>query len=406
MTLETPLSIARIAPGDLGLAATPPRGRPLVHQGKTPIVWLILADKSGDNAQALAVAEALPWPFEVRKMTMQARYALGKPKVEASLAHIDAACSDALQAPWPDLVIAIGRRMSNVALWIKQLSGGTARIVLLGAAKGRIRDFDLTVVSDQYRYSPRANMLRIRYPLQRIDRARIASEADEWRPEIAVLPRPLIAVMVGGLTKEVKFDAAIAETFGLALGRLAHESAGSLIVTTSRRTPPDVIAALKRNLPQETPIHEWSPAGGRNPYRALLSLADRFVVTSDSLSMQMEIARLGRPLAIYRLPPGSVLAAGALSRLADGILGSRLFGSALARRGEQRIGVLLDRLGSLRHHRDILAIPRRLVADGHAVWFGQPFSLDPAPPPDELPEVVSRITALLEERAQGGQRRG
>lgn len=393
MTLQTPLPAAWAGSGE---AAAQTHDSPFVVQKAMPRVWLILADKSGDNAQALAVAEALPWPFEVRSMAVQERYAQGKPNVEASLAHLDAARSDGLQPPWPDLVITIGRRMSNVALWIKQQSGGATQIALLGAPKGLARHFDLTVVSDQYRYSPRANMLRIRYPLQRIDRAQIAAEAEAWRPEIAALPRPLTAVMVGGLTKEVKFDAGIAEAFGGALARTVRESGGSLMVTTSRRTPPDVVAALKRSLPADARLHQWQAAGGRNPYRALLGLADRFVVTSDSLSMQMEIARLGRPLAIYRLPPGSFLAAGALSQLADGILGSRLFDSATLRRSEARVGAVLDWLGSLRHHRDILAVPRQLIEDGHAVWFGQPFPLDPPPPPDELPEVVARLTALVE----------
>ena len=396
MTLGSP--VARLGPGELGLAAAPALDQPIVLQGAMPRVWLILADKSGDNAQALTVAEALPWPFEVRHMVVAARYALGKPNVEASLAHIDAARSDSLQPPWPDLVITIGRRMSNVALWIKQQSGGAARIALLGAPKGMARHFDLAVVSDQYRYSPRANMLRIRYPLQRIDREKIAREAATWRPTIAALPRPLTAVMVGGLTKEVKFDASIAETFGRDLGRMVGQSGGSLVVTTSRRTPPDVVQALKRTLPVDAQLYEWRASGGPNPYRALLELADHFVVTSDSLSMQMEVARVGRPLAIYKLPPGSILSAGALSRFSEGILGSRLFGSALLRRGEARIGRMLDWLGSLRHHRDLMAVPRQLVADKHAVWFGEPFPQDPPPPPDELPEVVARLAALVEGR--------
>jgi hypothetical protein len=108
----------------------------------------------------------------------------------------------------------------------------------------------------------------------------------------------------------------------------------------------------------------------------------------------MEIARLGRKLAIYSLPPSSWLTAGPLSALAEGALGSRILPGSFARRWEQRLGRALDRLGAFRHHRDLSAIPRRLVADGHAVWFGQPFPDAPVPPPDELPGVVDRLVAL------------
>jgi len=361
-----------------------------------PRIWLILSDKAGDNAQVMAVADALPWPAEMRRIAVQPRYALGKPTVAPSLDHIDAAQSDALLPPWPDLVITIGRRMSSVALWIKERSGGHTKIALLGAPKGLVRRFDLAVVSDQYRTAPRANTLRIHYPLQRIDRQSIADEAALWQAEFAALPRPIVAAMIGGLTKEVRFDAATAGRLGCDLARLTQEGRGSLVITTSRRTPPEAVAALKATLPADAKLFEWPASGGRNPYRALLHLADRFVVTSDSLSMQMEIARLGRPLAIYCLPAGGVFAGGPLSALADGILGSRLFGGRALRDWERQIGAGLDWLGSLRHHRDILAVPRRLVADGHAVWFGQPFPAAVPPPPDELPAVVHRLRALIE----------
>ena len=38
-----------------------------------------------------------------------------------------------------------------------------------------------------------------------------------------------------------------------------------------------------------------------NPYQGLLALADHFVVTTDSLSMMVEVARLGRPLSLFAL---------------------------------------------------------------------------------------------------------
>jgi light-regulated signal transduction histidine kinase (bacteriophytochrome) len=76
-------------------------------------------------------------------------------------------------------------------------------------------------------------------------------------------------------------------------------------------------------------------------------------------------------------------------------LGSKLLGLELLDRLERRLGKFLDWVGSLRHHRDLMAIPRRLVADGYAVWFGQPFLLETRIPPDELAEVVARLVALF-----------
>ncbi len=342
--------------------------------GRDPVVWLILSEKAGDNAQLLALAEALPWPCLVKRVAVREPYVLGKPRVSASLHHIDPSRSDPLEPPWPDLVITIGRRMSMVALWIQSQAKGHTRLVLLGAPKRLAGHFDLTVVSEQYRQAHRSTEMRITYPLQRIDETSVAAEAEARRDEFAKFPRPLIAVMVGGATKAVRFETAVAADLACDVAELARKERGTLLVTTSRRTPRHVVEVLARDLPAGTMLYRWTPDVSRNPYRALLGLADRFVVTSDSLSMMMEIARLGRPLAIYRLPESSWLAR-----------------SPLAARSR-----IVKRLAAIGRHRDLTVIPQALVNDGFAVWFGEPFQLTGRRPPDELPQVAERVVALVQ----------
>jgi mitochondrial fission protein ELM1 len=353
---------------------TPADGPQAITPNRDPVVWLILSEKTGDNAQLLALAEALPWPSLTKRVEVQEPYRLGKPRVTASLHHIDPGRSDALQPPWPDLVIAVGRRMSMVALWIQSQAGGHPRLVLLGAPRRFANRFDLAVVSEQYRQGHRSNEMRITYPLQRIDEAGITAEAEARRDEFAKFAHPKIAVLVGGATKAVRFDAAVAARLARDVAELARNEQGSLLVTTSRRTPPEVVEVLARDLPAGAMLHRWSEGSARNPYRALLGLADRFVVTSDSLSMMMEIARLGRPLAIYPLPESSGLAWIPL-----------VARSTVARR-----------LAAIGQHRDLTAIPKALVRDGFAVWFGERFRSAGRRPPDQLAEVAERIVGLMQ----------
>ena len=75
-----------------------------------------------------------------------------------------------------------------------------------------------------------------------------------------------------------------------------------LYLTTSRRTSAAVMQALAAGLPDGAILHRWQADDPDNPYLGLLGLADRFVVTGDSVSMMVEVARLGRPLAIFPLP--------------------------------------------------------------------------------------------------------
>ena len=106
-------------------------------------VWLVLGDKMGDNGQVYTIRDALNWPVEIKHIKMLAQYVFGKPKVGPTLYHIDREASDALQPPWPDLIITVGRRPANVALWIREQSGGRTRIVLVGKPSGMMQQFDL-----------------------------------------------------------------------------------------------------------------------------------------------------------------------------------------------------------------------------------------------------------------------
>jgi hypothetical protein len=93
-----------------------------------PRVWLVQGDKPGDNGQLEVVGEALTarlgWAVEARRVAVRPAWVHGKPRVAASLDHVDRDRSDPLEPPWPDLVVTIGRRPSMVALWVRERAGG------------------------------------------------------------------------------------------------------------------------------------------------------------------------------------------------------------------------------------------------------------------------------------------
>jgi mitochondrial fission protein ELM1 len=328
-------------------------------QTVAPRTWLLLGEKPGDNAQARLLAEALGWPVEWRTLRMRPEWVLGKPPVRPSLAHVDRERSDPLAPPWPDLVVTVGRRLSSAALWVKQASGGATKLVLIGKPRRRLRRFDLVVAPAQYRVRARPNVVRIGLPWVRVDAAAVRADADAWRARLAPLPRPLLALLVGGPTKAVRFDAAVARALAARAAADAARAGGSLYVCASRRTPPALLEALAAAVPAGTPLYRWRPDDPDNPYLALLGLADRFAVTADSVTMMLEVARLGRPLAIAPLP---------------------------ARRAWWR---------ALTRSRDLDAVGRELVARGLAVELGAPWRAPAAPLDDELAAVAARVRALL-----------
>jgi mitochondrial fission protein ELM1 len=355
-----------------------------------PRTWLILGDKAGDNAQVRIIADALGWPYQLKELVFQAPYVLGKPRFRTSLYHVDQARSAPLEPPWPDLILTVGRRPSMAALWVKEQTQGAATLVVIGRPKRWLDRFDLVIAPPQFQLPSRENVLRLDLPLMRVDEGAIAAASEAWREGFAELQRPLIAVLVGGPTKPYRFDQAVARRLMASARGAVKAEGGSLYITTSRRTPERLVATLEAELPADARLYRWHD-GGANPYHALLGLADRFIVTGDSISMMVEVARLGKPLAIFALPEERRVLRwrGRLGRrlaaLEDGAAGLVL----------EPLSDALHRLRIAKYARDLSEIHRRLYARGLAVPLGQPFLASQARPSDDLSRAVKRVRALM-----------
>lgn len=363
---------------------------------KTPVTWLVLGDKRGDNGQVEAIVNALGWPCIRKYVHMQPQYALGKPRFKASLDHLDLSQSDPLEPPWPDLVITIGRRPSMAALWIKAQSGNKTRIVLIGKPTGKMRDFELVVASAENQLPPLPNFLPITLPLMQVDPQAVAAEAALWQKRLAPYPRPLIGVLVGGETNPFKMTKAVAHRL-VATVKQIRSSGGTAYVTTSRRTNPEVVEILRTDLPKDTPLFCWSVDAQDNPYRALLGSADGFIVTGDSISMMVEVIRLGKPLAIFPLPTGVLGTVDQLRRSFARWLFNPDCNGAFDR-WRHRVGLIvyyLDYFKLLSSTRDFRHFHQLLVKRKLAVWAGEPFNSPPDAVDQDLDSVVTRIKSLI-----------
>lgn len=115
------------------------------------------------------------------------------------------------------------------------------------------------------------------------------------RRDLADLPRPRVAVLLGGPSGRIRFTEAEIALFVDRLRGLAQSGAG-LMVTPSRRTPPAFLVAVREALAGSS---AWIWDGeGDNPYLEMLALADAFVVTGDSMNMIGEAAVTGRPIHV------------------------------------------------------------------------------------------------------------
>jgi mitochondrial fission protein ELM1 len=277
---------------------------PTADAAMQPRVWLLLGERQGDNAQVMALGRALTrelgWPHEAKQIYYDENCEIPYRDRGASLIGIDRERTDRLDPPWPDVVIAIGRRAAPVSRWLKEQTEGRLLNIHLGRPRIAYQHFDLIFTTPQYGLPAAPNVTKLTLPIILHDDAQLEAEAKRWLPRLEKLPRPWTAVFVGGPTSQLKFDRAVGADL-LARAWIHARRTGTLLVTTSPRTPPEVVELLTAAIRPPHFLHLWSPKEP-NPYQALLKLADDFIVTNDSVSMIAEAVDMMKPLYLFEVP--------------------------------------------------------------------------------------------------------
>ena len=344
-----------------------------------PVTWVLTGYKAGDNAQVLALADALGWPYDRKQFNYRKTELLSNRLLAVTLAGIDRQSSSELSPPWPDLVITAGRRNEPVARWIRKQSGDRTRLVHVGRPWAPLDVFDLIVSTPQYFLPERHNVLKNNLPLHGVMGNDLKEAAAVWRQRFAHLPPPRTAVLIGGDSGPFVFTPDKGQRLGHLVNRMALRDGGSLLVTDSARTPLPAFEAFARELSVPAHIHRWSAASEANPYLAYLAVADQLVVTGESMSMLTEASFTCKPLYIF--DPGDI---------------RPWWQHAYNFRYKPLTHRLAMLFAARRMHRDVGNIQRQLVASGRAVWLGQNFpdgSL--AAPPDDTQRAAKRVRALF-----------
>jgi len=209
------------------------------------------------------------------------------------------------QARQPErrLLLASGRRAVLVARAIAALPPPRPFVAALGASGVATRHFDFVWTSVHDRLKPAPNVLATLTTPHQLTAADLAVRGAAFAAAHAELPRPWIAVLIGGPNGAFRFGDAETAEIATALTTLANSHGGSLLVTASRRTG----QANRRRLAERlagAPVFFWD-GGGDNPLAGMLGAADFLVVTCDSINMVSEAVSTGKPVYLWPLPGGS-----------------------------------------------------------------------------------------------------
>jgi hypothetical protein len=265
-----------------------------------PLVWVLHDRKAGMRSQALGLAEATGFDLVEKPLDVGWPWR-GLPPRLWPLSLNTIAQEGRPRPPWPDLVIGCGRNTVVPALAIRRANGG--RTVLAQVQDPRLRrsDFDLLVLPEHDRLRG-PKVIVSRGALHRVTPARLAAERRRF-PALAAMPRPILAVLLGGSNKAYRLTLRRLGEIADAIAGILRQTGGSALVTPSRRTG-DQGCRLVQNRLAGLPASIWDGTGD-NPYFAYLALADAVLVTADSVSMISEAVATGKPVHILDLDGGS-----------------------------------------------------------------------------------------------------
>lgn len=371
------------------------RGRPAQPE---PRVWLLDDGKQGHLNQSLGLAEALGWPYEIRRIRSNRLLKLGNRLVGSSLVALNRRRSDPLEPPWPDLVISTGRRGAPVARWIAQQSQGSTRVVQVGRRGGNLIDgLDLAVTCTHFRLFPHHRRLETLTPICGITDDRL-EEARRRNPELRgdAAEGPVV-VVAGGSSAHHAFDAETARRLGEDVVRLAGDR--RILAITSPRTGSAATEALAAALGERGELHRWTKGEADNPYLAYLAAAGTLIVTGESETMLGEAVAVGVPVYVYpvieKAPTWKlryrewVRARAYVRPLKPGK------GTVRPQQGMEAFWSRILARGFVRIHRDIEQLHRALAARGVAHPFAESLSSEPRAPHREVDAVAHRVREMM-----------
>lgn len=272
-----------------------------------PLSIRVVSDgRIGMENQARGLAEAIqrltPADISVRRVRWRAGFDRLPSALKASW-MLDPSSDPVFPAAgeaWPDLWIATGRATLPLSAKVREWSGGRTLVVQTQDPRWRAAAYDL-IVAPRHDRIEGTNVLPITGSPHRISPERLAGGAAAFADRLEPLPRPRVAVLVGGKSRAHDLPEAWAADMADRIAAAIRAAGGSLMLTFSRRTPEAAKAVMTERL-KALPGMIWDGTGA-NPYFAFLHFADHVLVTEDSANMAAEAAATGKPVHILPMVP-------------------------------------------------------------------------------------------------------
>lgn len=263
--------------------------------------WLFSDGKAGNDVQSLGIANALGLDVTVKRIAPKGLHKHLSPWIGVARRERFGAPGSAFAPPWPDVAIAIGRLTTPYIRRLKQMAREATFTVILQDPKVSLATADLFWVPEHDRLRG-PNVITTLTAPHGFSEQRLKALKSAIPAHIAVLPRPRVAIMLGGSNGDYVYSPAALERLGRAI-RAFGEKGASLLVTPSRRTEPAIVQCARQAV-EPFPHFFWNMSGD-NPYPFFVAEADMFLAPADSINMTGEPCVTGRPVYVFHPDGGS-----------------------------------------------------------------------------------------------------
>ena len=262
---------------------------------KNTICWIITEGMIGTQNQCVGVANALGLTPVIKQISLRQPWKKLSPWLGFETAY---SFTPSLNPPWPDLLIASGRKSVAASRYIKKQSNGNTFTVQIQDPKTNPQHFDLVAVP-QHDSLRGDNVIVTDGAPNKITDQILQDAKKQFAPMFQSMAGPRIAVLIGGNSRTHTRTTEIVEKFCDLLSKLAAR----LMMTASRRTGQENLDLINQELTSADNFI-WDGTGD-NPYLGMLAWADYIIVTSDSVSMLSDAATTGKPVYVINLEGSS-----------------------------------------------------------------------------------------------------
>ncbi len=264
--------------------------------------WVITDGSAGMENQALGLGEAMGYNCSIKRIKLKKPWLYVAPYLRIFKKYCMSQQADILTKPWPDLVIACGRRSILPALYVKEQGYNSTKLIYLQDPKISTKHFDI-VICPSHDNLQGDNVINMVGAPHRVTEQNLNTGIKDFKDEFSKYKKPKIGVLLGGPNRVYQLDHNTAQDILVKLLELEKQGY-SLIISPSRRTPKPIVEFFKKSFADNKNIYFWDKVG-KNPYFGILALTDILMLTCDSVSMASEAISTDKPVYLLPLPGGS-----------------------------------------------------------------------------------------------------